>query len=205
MRLYLTRHGETQWNRLGKTQGIQDISLSDFGRTQARGLGERLKSYNAIDAIYCSDLSRARETAEIIGDKLGLKPSSTDLLREVSFGQWEGLSTAEIEAQYPNGLERWRNDPYFSPEGGESLSAVHHRISSFLEGLKFDHPMDHEDILIVSHAVTTKVIILGLMELPLSFITRFKINQGGLSLIDMGKGHNSILYLNDTHHQELHV
>ena len=81
MRLFLTRHGETEWNRLGKTQGMQNTCLSDLGRVQAKKLGEYLEKKEQITAIYCSDLLRARETAEIIGNQLQLNPISDPLLR----------------------------------------------------------------------------------------------------------------------------
>ena len=77
-----------------------------------------------ITAIYCSDLLRARETAEIIGNQLRLNPISDPLLREVSFGSWEGLSTPEIEAKYPGQLARWRNELSYSPKEGESFISL---------------------------------------------------------------------------------
>jgi len=200
--IYLTRHGETIWNRLGKTQGIQDISLTDVGRIQAKRLGEQLKKNNNIKAIYCSDLLRARETAEIIGKEISLKPISSPLLREVSFGSWEGLSLQEIEEQYPGQLARWRNEITFAPEGGESLTAVRDRIVSFINMIKEKHQKNSDNILIVSHAATTKVIILSLMGIPLNLLIHFKISQASLSLLNVQQDGNSIIYLNDTCHLE---
>ncbi|NLN40746.1 MAG: histidine phosphatase family protein [Clostridiales bacterium] len=202
MLIYLTRHGETIWNRLGKTQGIQDISLTDVGRIQAKRLGEQLKKNNNIKAIYCSDLLRARETAEIIGKEISLKPISSPLLREVSFGSWEGLSLQEIEEQYPGQLARWRNEITFAPEGGESLTAVRDRIVSFINMIKEKHQKNSDNILIVSHAATTKVIILSLMGIPLNLLIHFKISQASLSLLNVQQDGNSIIYLNDTCHLE---
>lgn len=200
MKLFLTRHGETEWNRLRKTQGTNDIGLTDLGRIQAKKLGKRLKEMNIIDAIYCSDLSRARETAEIIGAELKIEPIADKLLREVSFGNWEGLTTAEIEIKYPGQLARWRCELSFSPKGGESLLSVHNRISRFFEKLKEKHQDHDSNVLIVSHAATTKVIMLSIMGIPLNLLTRFKISQAGLSLIEVGKESNSLIYTNDTCH-----
>jgi len=200
--IYLTRHGETIWNRLGKTQGIQDTSLTDIGRTQAKKLGEQLKKNNNINAIYCSDLLRARETAEIIGEEISLKPISSSLLREVSFGSWEGLSIQEIEERYPGQLARWRNELTFAPEGGESLLAVRDRIVSFIDMIKEEHQKNGDNILIVSHAATTKIIILSLIGIPLNLLTHFKISQASLSLLNVQQDRNSIIYLNDTCHLE---
>ena len=200
--LYLTRHGETIWNRLGKTQGVKDIDLTDEGRIQAKKLGMLLRQNNNIETIYCSDLSRARETAEIIGKEISQKPIVSPLLREISFGCWEGLSTQEIEKQFPGQLVRWRNELTFAPEGGESLLSVNDRIASFINMIKEKHERNGDNILIVSHAATTKIMILSLIGIPLSLLTHFKISQASLSLLKVEQERNSIIYLNDTCHLE---
>ena len=92
--LLLVRHGETDWNAEGRLQGHTDRPLNDFGRRQARALAERL-AQDEIHAIYASDLSRARETAEIVGLRLGLPVALEPGLRERSWGTWEGLTGAE--------------------------------------------------------------------------------------------------------------
>jgi broad specificity phosphatase PhoE len=202
MLLYLARHGETEWNRFGKTQGIQDTCLSDLGRVQAKRLGEYLKKRDKITAIYCSDLSRARETAEIIGKELQLNPINEPLLREVSFGVWEGLSTPDIEVKYPGQLTRWRNDLSYAPKGGENLLAVHSRVTSFLDKLKDTYPVHDDNVLVISHSATIKVLILSLIGIPLNLITHFKIDQTGLNLISMDGEKNTILHLNNIYHLE---
>jgi broad specificity phosphatase PhoE len=92
--LLLVRHGETDWNAEGKLQGHTDRPLNDYGRRQARALADRLAGEN-IDAVYASDLSRARETAEIVGEKLGLTVAVDPDLREKNWGNWEGLTSDE--------------------------------------------------------------------------------------------------------------
>jgi 2,3-bisphosphoglycerate-dependent phosphoglycerate mutase len=92
--LLLVRHGETDWNADGRLQGQTDTPLSDFGRDQARRLAKELES-EEIEAIYASDLSRARETAEIVGERLGLPIVLDPDLREKDWGTWEGLSAVE--------------------------------------------------------------------------------------------------------------
>jgi len=92
--LLLVRHGETDWNAEGRLQGHTDRPLNDFGRRQAAALAERLAG-DGIDAIYASDLSRARETAEILGARLGLPVLLEPGLRERNWGSWEGLTGAE--------------------------------------------------------------------------------------------------------------
>ena len=92
--LLLVRHGETDWNAEGKLQGHTDRPLNDYGRHQAQILGDRLAA-EQIDALYASDLSRARETAEILGEKLGLPVDVDPDLREKNWGSWEGLTSDE--------------------------------------------------------------------------------------------------------------
>lgn len=204
MLLFLTRHGETKWNRLGKTQGIQDTSLTDLGRQQAEKLAQRLKASKAsIDTIYCSNLYRAKETAEIIGERLKINPIPNQLLNEVSFGNWEGLTLREIEKQYPGQLARWRNELTFSPKEGESLISVNNRVGFFIEELKDKCQKDNDNVLIVSHAAITKVLILRMIGIPLNLLAKFKISQAGLSLLRVEDDNNSILFLNETHHLEI--
>jgi broad specificity phosphatase PhoE len=92
--LMLVRHGETDWNADGRLQGQTDRPLSEFGRRQARRLAEELAD-DELEAIYASDLSRARETAEIVGERLGLPVVLDADLREKDWGTWEGLTSVE--------------------------------------------------------------------------------------------------------------
>ena len=92
--LLLVRHGETDWNAEGRLQGHTDRPLNDYGRRQAKELAERLAGEGA-DAIYASDLARAKETAEILGERLGLPVVIDPALREKNWGNWEGLTGDE--------------------------------------------------------------------------------------------------------------
>jgi broad specificity phosphatase PhoE len=92
--LLLVRHGETDWNAEGRLQGQTDRPLNAYGREQAKRLAERLRG-ELIDAVYASDLSRARETAEIVGERLGLTVVLDPDLREKNWGTWEGLTGSE--------------------------------------------------------------------------------------------------------------
>jgi probable phosphoglycerate mutase len=94
--LLLVRHGETDWNAEGRLQGHTDTPLNELGRRQARGLAEQLAG-DGIEAVYSSDLARARETAEIVGARLGLTVALEPGLREKDWGTWEGLTGSERE------------------------------------------------------------------------------------------------------------
>src|SRR4029450_12657247 len=109
-RLIVVRHGVTQWNEDGRYQGHQDVPLGDRGREQARRLAVRLQ-HERISAAYCSDLQRASETAELALGEREAPLIPTQALREMSFGQWEGLRATEIATQFPEVWSRWVQDP----------------------------------------------------------------------------------------------
>lgn len=132
--LLLVRHGETDWNADGRLQGQTDRPLSDYGRRQARELAEQLAD-EELDAIYASDLARARETAEIVGERLGLPVALEPDLREKDWGTWEGLTSVE------------RDHVEFV---GESTEAHQERILRALRRISERHPGDAR-VLVVTH------------------------------------------------------
>lgn len=139
--LILIRHGETDWNRERRFQGHIDIPLNARGRQQARLLGERLRG-TRIDAIYCSDLGRAHETATgiVSGAGIDLPLVPTPALRERSYGLFEGLTVAEIEARHPSEFAEWRrHDIDFAVAGAESARSFHDRIIPAVRELVLCH------------------------------------------------------------------
>ena len=131
--LLLVRHGETDWNAEGRLQGHTDRPLSDYGQRQARELADELAG-EPLDAIYASDLERARETAEIVGERLGLPVTVDPELREKDWGTWEGLTPAERDS-----VELV----------GESTEAHQERILRALERIAERHPGGR--VLVVTH------------------------------------------------------
>lgn len=147
--LFLARHGETDWNRELRWQGHADTELNELGRGQARDLAERL-GHEPIAAVYASDLSRARETAEIVAAERGLPVTVDGRLREINFGQWEGLTTPEIEEQFPEAAAQWRaNDGFHRFTGGETYAQMGERVISALAEIVRAHP--EETVLVVLH------------------------------------------------------
>ncbi len=151
--LLLVRHGETDWNRDGRWQGHSDTKLNEVGRRQARELAEALKG---IDVIYSSDLARARETAEIVGERLGLDVHLEPRLRERSFGAWEGLSSAEIEADFADQHRRWQAGDGFGADDAEPFDAFAARVRSGLDEILARHP--GKSVLVVAHGGSIRVI-----------------------------------------------
>lgn len=137
MRVLLARHGQTDWNAAGKIQGVSDVPLNERGREQAAVLAGRVLDAGAISAVYTSPLKRARETAEIIGRRLGLEPVPVVALTELNFGDWEGCSWEEIGARWPEQLAAYEADRNnYAPPNGESYAVMLGRAWPFVDGLR---------------------------------------------------------------------
>lgn len=139
------RHGETAWNRIKRIQGHIDIPLADTGVEQARQLAERLsreaRDGMRLDAIYSSDLQRARQTAQPTAAALGLALRLVAGLRERAYGVFQGHDSAEIAQRFPDDYARWQTrDAGFAPEGGESVRAFYHRVVHAVTEIVQAHP-----------------------------------------------------------------
>ena len=152
--LLLVRHGETDWNRDGRWQGGSDTSLNDLGREQARSLAEGLDGN--IDVVYSSDLARARQTAEIVAEKLGLGVRVDPRLRERGFGSWEGLTTPEIEVRFAEAHRRWRAGEGAGADDAEPFEDFSARVNRFLADVLRLHP--GEEVLVISHGGSIRAI-----------------------------------------------
>jgi broad specificity phosphatase PhoE len=151
--LILVRHGETDWNAQHRWQGHSDTPLNAAGRNQAGVLAGELKR---VDAVYSSDLARARETAEILAERIGLEVRLDPRLRERGFGAWEGLTTEEIESSFPAEQRRWRAGIGAGAPDAEPFDAFAARVGSFVEEVGHRHV--GEEVLVVAHGGTIRVI-----------------------------------------------
>ena len=148
-RILAIRHGETAWNLQARIQGHRDIPLNGQGQAQANRLALALAD-EAIDAIYCSDLSRARQTAAGVAAAVGLPVRLETGLRERSFGIFEGLTWGEIALDWPEQSERWRaRDATFGAEGGETLTDFYARSVACVERLAQAHP--GQTVVVITH------------------------------------------------------
>lgn len=139
------RHGETDWNRVKRIQGHIDIPLAASGVAQAERLAERLareaQAGARLDALYSSDLQRARQTGEPAAAMLGLPLHLSFGLRERAYGVFQGHDSVEIAARFPDAYAAWQTrDPGFSPEGGESSRAFYHRVLHAVAAIVAAHP-----------------------------------------------------------------
>ena len=141
-RALLVRHGQSEWNAVGRWQGQADPQLSDLGRRQSR---EAARAIGAVDAVYASDLQRAAETAAIIAGEIGVGPVILDPdLRERDAGEYSGLTRAQIEERFPGYLDDHRRPPGWEPD--DQLLA---RALRALERIARDVPGG--DVLVVTH------------------------------------------------------
>jgi len=197
LRVYLIRHGETDWNRDQRVMGQLDIPLNETGRAQAERTAEFLAS-EKISAIYASDLSRAWETARCIAEKQGLSPIATPEIREMRYGHWEGLTRDEVIEKYPaEYAERTRNPSRFQPSGGESRRQLFERASKKFEEIAARHA--NETIALVAHGGTCRAIA--------SYIAgvngwgQFAIDNCSISIVDcLDDGTREVSLLNSTYH-----
>ena len=190
-RLLLVRHGETDWNKESRFQGIRDIPLNDNGRSQGRKASNFLKDV-AIDFAVSSSMMRPKETAEIILEQHSdVELSTTPELVEICHGLWEGMLETEIQAEYAELLQQWKDKPETvqMPEG-ENLQQVWERGVSAWNKVVAEHSDTEkpETGLVVAHDAINKVIICYLLGLkPDNF---WNIKQGNccVNVIDYPQG-----------------
>ena len=148
MKLYLIRHGQTDWNVAGKIQGCHDIPLNATGKRQAEYLAEGM-SRRPVTHIFSSPQKRALETAQAIAGRQGVGVTALSGLREVEFGGWEGLTWKEIEAKDPERYAKWVETPAkVTPPGGESRAQIMERVGAAVEEIL---AAAKGDVAVVSH------------------------------------------------------
>ncbi|UNC92487.1 histidine phosphatase family protein [Candidatus Contubernalis alkaliaceticus] len=195
--IYLLRHGQTLWNDQWRLQGQKDIDLSPKGMLQAKRAAESLIKVD-FDSIYCSDLSRAVKTAEIVAEGRENEVIRTEKLREVSFGSWEGKNLQEITGQEREYYKSWLRDPVNYPvPGGESMVDVKNRVINFLDTVLVKKD---EKILLVSHGGPIKIIIAKALHMNLSHLSSLVISPVSLSILQYYEKQPYVILFNDTCH-----
>ncbi|NPV56099.1 MAG: histidine phosphatase family protein [Anaerolineae bacterium] len=184
MTLWLVRHGETDWNNAGRIQGHTDIPLNENGRKQARKAAQRLAEQR-FDAAYASDLSRARETAEIIAAAHGLPVQTDPRLRERSHGSLEGYFYQDIRLKHPDLIEALRADPVCtSMPGGESVADTAARMAAAADDLAARHPGGV--LLVATHGLSLATLYCLANDLPLSRVREYIPENTAVIVIHWG-------------------
>ncbi|MCX7989097.1 MAG: histidine phosphatase family protein [Aquificaceae bacterium] len=198
VKLYIIRHAESQWNPIGRYQGLLDPELSDRGVEQARRLGEYFKSVE-LDVIYSSPLKRTKDTALQVARVRGLEVLPEKRVLEIDHGVWSGLLVEEVQRKFPEQFKQWLEEPHrVSFEGGESLRQVYERVSSFLEEVKEKHW--GQSVAVVSHTVPIRAMFCSLLKVDLSKFWSFGCDNASYSLVHMEGDRNVIIRLNITCH-----
>ena len=194
--LYLIRHGETEGAETRRYKGSIDVPLSRNGVKQMEEVAEYLfrsirnsssspgSAPGLLAAVYCSDLSRAMRSAEIIGAPHPLDPIVVPGLRERNFGIWEGMTFDEIRTRYPNEFSAWAGNPLkFSPMGGESTREVRTRAVGALDEIIAAHP--GKQIAVISHGGVTRILLCHFLGVPLENIFRIDQDYAALNIIEL--------------------
>jgi broad specificity phosphatase PhoE len=170
----VVRHGETEWNERRIIQGHTNSSLTQTGREQARALGETLRELG-FDYIVTSDLDRAQETALIVGEVLGLRSETDPLLRERSYGEYEGRPSEELSSNVTGIKESVMVNPDARPPGGESFRDVVARARRFLQ--RADEEWPETRLLVVTHGGMVQALRAATSARPLEGTLWFRVGN----------------------------
>ena len=196
--LILARHGETEWNVEEVFRGRIDVELNEIGLKQAELLGAFLSRFE-IEKVFSSPLKRALRTAQAVADYQRLQVEPTPTLVDFDFGDWQGLSLKEVRAKYENLFREWMERPHqVRIPNGESLDEVRNRALGLVDSVLSQH---EGRVVLVSHRVINKVLILALLGLDNSHFWNIRQDTCGVTTFALGdRGwvlteHNNISYL----------
>jgi broad specificity phosphatase PhoE len=194
----LLRHGQTPMSVQKRYAGRSDVPLTDAGVAQAAAAAKRLASAG-IDAIVASPLQRAVRTAEAVAAVTGLPVMTDDGFRETDFGDWEGLTFAEVRERWPSEMTAWLADPAVAPPGGESFAEASERVTAAL-GRVLDGRAG-QTVLIVSHVTPIKTLVAAALMAPPPALYRMHLDVAALCEIDWYADGPAVLRsFNDTAH-----
>lgn len=199
LKVLLIRHGQTDWNAAHRMQGHEDVPLNNIGLQQAKLLARRLATLQ-IDAIYCSDLSRAAETAKILGSAHAIMPTADQIWRERDVGHFKGLTWSEVLLRYPQ-VRQELSAGRLSPPSGENSHFLYERAKKAYLGLLDRHQQG--TVAVVSHGGTLSAVIAFVLGTQQDGISRFSLRGNtGVSVVEVGDRGSRLTLLNDTCHLE---
>jgi len=196
--IYLTRHGETEWNLAHRFQGQLDSPLTEKGRLQASWLGERLEEVT-FSAIYSSSSNRALDTAKIVRGQRQMTIETRPDLREIMLGKWEGRIIQGIEEDDTENYNYfWKKPHLYQPEVGETFEDVINRSYKVLEEIKEKH---EGNVLVVSHGIVLKSILCAIEKKPIRELWKgpFMV-QTSLTILESTDQGFDIIKAGDTSH-----
>lgn len=199
-RVFLIRHAETTWNNERRYQGTLNSPLSELGWDQSYRTRDALRNV-PLSAVYSSPLSRARETAHVIAEPHGLPVTSVDGLSEIRVGEWEGLTTSEIEARYAEAVHQWYTTPHLARiPGGETIEEMRARAVAALAEIRSRH--EARMVAIIAHGGVNKSIILTALGAPLASYWRVRQHNACINVLEYESARARVLLINETVHLE---
>jgi broad specificity phosphatase PhoE len=201
LKLILIRHGETYWNEQRRVQGGgSDVELNEVGLKQATKLALFLKNEN-VDAIVSSPLKRALVTAQTIASQYQLPVEVANGLKEINVGEFEGLSLPSLSITFSQLLMQWWQGGAARLPGGESFVELQKRCWGAVEPLLAKY--ENGTVVIISHYFVTLAIIFKALDLPLEYLAKFRVDLGGVSILEFEDYGARLLQFNDTSYLSL--
>lgn len=198
MKLLLIRHGQTDWNLLGKYQGQTDIALSGEGIRQVDLLAQNFP-VDTLDIIYTSDLQRALMTAERLAEKFSAPLYADKALRELNFGAWEGLTYQEIAERWPQEVKNLFGAPekLQIPEG-ETFLMLQRRAMNKIHEIRAEN--EGKNVAVVAHGAISKAILTALLHIPLHYVWTLRQDNTAVNILRFDDEFVSVELLNGISH-----
>ena len=197
-RIYLIRHGETEWNKKGLLQGHSNVLLSPEGIHQAQLLAEHMP-FHTVDAVYSSDLSRAVMTAKILAVKFGLPVIQESGFREVNFGDWEGIKLSELTTDVPEGFENFFTRPDKAyPPNGETFLEAQARVLTALDEMIAER--EEQSVIVVSHGAVIRLLMCAVLGMPIRKMWTISQFNMAVNIFRVDDGNPTVELLNSTLH-----
>ncbi len=198
VRLWLVRHGSTQWNDELRYQGTTDVALSDAGRIQAEALSRRFADVH-LDAIMSSTLSRAVETASVIARRTAQSVATDPRLNELHLGVAEGLTWDEVRERFPSDAAAWNTgDPHLSFTQGESPCDAQRRVVDAMTDLQCR--WSGCTLLLVTHGGPLRLFLCHMLGMDVASSWKLQISPASVSQLDVYPEGGILSLLNDTGH-----
>jgi broad specificity phosphatase PhoE len=198
-RIILTRHGQTEWNQVERFRGRAEIPLNETGLIQAKATARKIAATWLPVAIYTSPMGRAVKTGEAIAEPFGLNVQPVDGLNDLDYGDWQGLSPAEVETRWPDALDTWYRTPHLAQiPCGESLASLAERTSAAVRSVIRQHPQ--ETVVLVGHDSVNRAILLDALGLPLSRYWHLAQGTCAINVLETQNGDFTVISMNETCH-----
>ncbi len=197
-RFILLRHGQTKHSAERRFSGTSNPELTDAGREQAKRAASVLQGFGRIDAIVASPQTRAQQTAEYAAEALGLSIATDEGLRELDFGDFEGLTRDEVIAKDAEAFETWQSSPNNAPPSGESLTAFHRRVTR--ARLKLQERYEGQTVLLVTHMTPVKSIVRQALGVNADLFKHLFLDLASISVVDFYGDYGVVRCVNDVAH-----